>query len=307
MSLQPKTIIARRPAELAANDAKPASQARNGFTLLELLVVIAILAILGALLLPAINKAKSKARSIACMSNLKQWTLTMVAYGYDGQTHLPREGHLQTGLGRVDPDNWAMVYDPKNSDIWYNALPRSIGIPPVRSYAAGEAGGREAFYNRRSSIWHCPEAMFPDRVETSPRVFFSIAMNSKLIRPGNVNTIDGVNSVSFNSIQLPSKTVAFLDALVSEKEPYVLKNSILLRAWELGQPSAHASRFAPRHDHQGWIGFFDGHVQLYHGTNVVETRPGSSLGGAIFPLPPNDPKKHLIWSPNPNSNPNDDY
>ena len=80
------------------------------FTLIELLVVIAIIAILAAMLLPALAKARSKARAISCTSNCKQIATALLMYKGDNEDHIP---YWHWGLHRITGGTATNIHEAK--------------------------------------------------------------------------------------------------------------------------------------------------------------------------------------------------
>jgi prepilin-type N-terminal cleavage/methylation domain-containing protein/prepilin-type processing-associated H-X9-DG protein len=125
---------------------------RRGFTLVELLVVIAVLAVLIALLLPAVNRARESARQAVCSSNLRQLAGAMLAYTADNDGAFP----FSAEVGNVHPEDW----------IWWQR-----GRDPRKSAIA------KYFNHYDESYFRCPsDRMDRPRILTDP-YNYSYTMN----------------------------------------------------------------------------------------------------------------------------------
>jgi len=131
----------------------PTRESRRGngpqgrcFTLVELLVVIAVIAILAALLLPALNKAKQKAQTIACLNSLKQLQLCWHMYTHDNDDVIPPNNFVYT-----------ITMGGTNTPILgEDEMTWCRGIAPLDTNPITAATSLLFIYNQNAAIYHCP-------------------------------------------------------------------------------------------------------------------------------------------------------
>jgi len=231
----------------------PQASSYCGFTLIELLVVIAIIAILAAMLVPALSKAKLKAQGIQCMNASKQLTLAWRLYSEDNTDRLLTcEANIKDTDGSLRPnwfDGWLnFSSDPVNWDINHD-----MTKSPIWGYTG-----------KSKDIYKCPadHAMVTANVIKRPRVR-SISMSQAF----SAGTWLGPNWRKYSklaNVVLPAKTFVFVD-----EHPDSINDGAFATKCDGNQPSDSPSAAyyvdMPASYHNGACGFSfaDGHSEVH--------------------------------------------
>ena len=185
---------------------------------MELLVVIALIAILAALLLPALAKAKSRACETQCAANLRSWGQSFYLYSSDHNSYLPHTDDE----GRNTPPFTADPKHPEHECGYVDVLPPYMGLPAWRDCTNGQkpAGG----------IWQCPVAKpLPDTAynaafKPSSQGYHSYVMNSYLEHDFLYGLPFGVSPqpsfLKFEKCACPSKTILMFEQTLDPSRGY---------------------------------------------------------------------------------------
>ena len=177
---------------------------RKRFTLIELLVVIAIIAILAAILLPALQSARARGRSISCVNNLKQLHFGLTAYGDANDSYLLSDNAPKSKGGT----GW-----------WHEVFVQEKYVP----YKYDSNNG-----NYNPEVMRCPSDIQSQRWNLNKKVFCSFALNSWL-----GFWVDGARNGNTDSRKPWLKW--------SAKNKFISKTTLITEKWNCYTPSSQSN------------------------------------------------------------------
>ncbi len=210
------------------------------FTLIELLVVIAIIAILAAMLLPALNKARDKARDISCKNNLRQIMTGWLGYAANNGDFIPPANGSYYGM-----PNWQWV--------WF--IHEELNMPDLQDPANASPNAEWATVPARyaQSILSCPAmAKLGGKLYYQKEVHYGMAEYNI----GGKNWGGNLPVMKINRIKNPSSKLCILDSL-DPAAGYAGTHRIDQNAYNNASNSGNIDW---RHSERANSGFADGHV-----------------------------------------------